>query len=67
MVEVPALDPARDTVAKVDPAQQTALISELIAELAGDGRRPVQGGEITVMRDRVIWMPSVIPFQPSVP
>lgn len=63
-MEVPALDPQRDVGFHGDPAQQTARISALLAELARSGSRPVQSAEITILRDRVIWMPSVMPVRP---
>lgn len=44
-----------------DRGEQVARVSALIAELAGCGL-PVQGHELTVMRDRVIWMPAVLTF-----
>jgi hypothetical protein len=61
-MEIPATDPARTADAVPDPALQTARISELVAELAI--RPPTAGNELTVMRDRVIWMPAMIPVNP---
>lgn len=62
---VPALDPARTADSQVDPALQTARISALVGELANSAP-PTSGDTLTVMRDRVIWMPSVITFGPPV-
>ncbi len=63
VMDVPATDPARQADAQVDPATQTARISGLASELAKSV--PTSSGEaVTVMRDRVIWMPSVITFAP---
>ena len=62
-MEVPGLDPARDGNSRVDPALQTARISQLAAELARSGPR-THDPEVTVMRDRVIWMPSVVTSPP---
>ncbi|MCB9796394.1 MAG: hypothetical protein H6741_27170 [Alphaproteobacteria bacterium] len=65
-MEVPALDPERDVDAQVDPGLGTARISELAAELRRSAP-PTEGDSLTVMRDRVIWMPSVLTFDPPVP
>jgi hypothetical protein len=59
VMDVPSLDPARRLDAEVDPALQTARIAELVAELANSAPPP-SGDTLTVMRDRVIWMPSVL-------
>jgi hypothetical protein len=64
MMDVPTTDPARTAAPSPDPAASTARITELVAEL---GRKvPTGGNELTVMRDRVIWMPAVVPFNPPV-
>lgn len=65
-MEVPQLDAQRPTASSANPSLAIARISELAAELRRDGLRP-QEEELTVMRDRVIWMPSVVPFQPPIP
>lgn len=62
-MEVPALDAARVADSGVDPALFTARISELAKELANSAAR-TSGDTLTIMRDRVIWMPSVVPFAP---
>ncbi len=64
-MEVPATDPARTDEPVADAALQTARISELVAELATAVQ--VSGNELTVMRDRVIWMPAVVPVNPPLP
>lgn len=64
-MEVPATDPARTDDPGLDAALQTARISELVAELAA--AVPTAGNELTVMRDRVIWMPAVVPINPPLP
>lgn len=65
VMEVPATDPRRQQSALPDPALQTAKISSLCAELGGVLRS--SENELTVMRDRVAWMPAVIPFNPPLP
>jgi hypothetical protein len=65
MMEVPSTDPARSADPVPDRAQQTARISELVAELGT--RVPTAGNELTVMRDRVVWMPVVLPINPALP
>lgn len=63
VMEVPALRDAPAPSETSAPEAQVARLSELVAELARSGR-PVQGDEVIVMRDRVIWMPSVMPVRP---
>jgi len=65
VMDVPATDPARAADAVADRALQTARISELCAELARSV--PVEGNQLTVMRDRVIWMPAMVPVNPPLP
>jgi len=65
VMEVPTTDPARTGEALPDPALQTARITGLVAELAT--KLPSGGNELTVMRDRVIWMPAVVPIHPPLP
>lgn len=65
VMDVPATDPARPAESELEPALQTARISELAGELAD--ALSASGNELTVMRDRVIWMPAVIPFNPPLP
>jgi hypothetical protein len=65
-MSVPDLDAARAASPIGDIAELHHRISRLTAEL-GRCSPPPPGGEITVMRDRVIWMPSVLPFQPPIP
>jgi len=62
---VPSLDPTRAVDVQVDRALYTARVSELIGELARNGL-PLEGNQLTVMRDRVIWMPAVVTFQPPI-
>jgi hypothetical protein len=64
-MDVPATDPARTADSPPDRALQTARISELVADLATT--LPTTGNELTVMRDRVIWMPAVLPINPPLP
>lgn len=45
-----------------DVGALTARIGQLVAELRQG--QPVTDRSLTVMRDRVIWMPCVFPFEP---
>jgi hypothetical protein len=63
-LRVPDGDALAAAADAAERSEELARIATLAAELAATV--PTAGDTLTVMRDRVIWMPSVVPTRPPV-